>query len=156
NVVAGSGFTIVVTARDNNGVLAENFGSGAGTGADVGFANLAAAVPANGRSAFDAPLPAANFVTNGAGTATFVGVKVSDAANGYTFNATSTSGAVLVSSPTSNAFDVTFATLAISVVPNLRSGDGFNVTVTAKDANNNTAENFGAGNGLFLSNLQAT
>src|SRR5205814_926337 len=139
DVVSGAAFTVTVTARDNAGNLAENFGSNPASGTDLALVNLTAAVAANGQSAFDAAV-APSFA---GGVATFAGLKISNAADGYSFNATATSASTTVNSPTSTAFNVTFKTLTVGPVASVVAGAPFTVTVTATDNNGANAENFG-------------
>src|SRR5688572_7191212 len=128
NMRAGTPFNMAVEARDGNGNLAENFNSNvtlsaAGGGGSSNFAGGNAVVTA----------------TNG--TVAFNGLTLNDAANNYSITASGT----LLFSGFSNTFNVTASHLAVSAVANVRAGDPFNVTVEARDANNNVAGNFTAG-----------
>src|SRR4051794_16367111 len=143
---AGDTFTGTLTALDAKNNTDSAFAS------TVSLSNLAASVVANGQTAFSAggaPTPAV------AGTATFSGLRIDNAADGYTFTATA-SGAL---SGTSNAFAATFRTLSVGAVADTRSGSPFSVSVTARDNNGNSAENFGSGTSdgsdLALMNLAA-
>ncbi len=121
---AGTPFTVQVEARDADGVVAENF---------AGAVDLAAA--AAGGSDFDGGMPSVNAT---GGVATFDALALDDAADGYSIGASS---AGLVGA-TSNAFDVTASHLSAPVVASQRAGAAFEASVTARDANENIAENF--------------
>jgi hypothetical protein len=126
NMQSGSLFSASVEARDANNAVAENFNAGVSLNADA---------PGVGDSNFDGGSRLTTAVT---GLATFNGLRLSDAADGYVLFA---SGAGVLTGA-SNAFNVTADRLAILAIANVRSGDPFNVTVQARDANNNVAENF--------------
>ena len=137
NVRAGDPFNVQVEARDANGVLAENFEASAA----LQLFNLQAAVVASGQTSFDAAVAP----TFGGGTATFTGLSISNAANGYTFSAATSSGGVVL-----DAIDAPFNVTARAVfVPpifaNHRAGTPLTFTVEARDANNVLAENFAGG-----------
>ena len=134
NMQAGTLFNVVVEARDANGVAAENFGAASA----LALTNLQAAVPANGQMAFNGAVAP----TFGAGSGTFTGMAINNAANGYTFAAQATSGGVPVVDAINAGFNVTATHLAVLAVANVESGAAFNVTAQARDANNNVAENF--------------
>jgi ribosomal protein S28E/S33 len=126
DVRAGDLFTVQVQAFDAQAVpqLAENYN---------GSISLTANVPTGGSGFAAAPSPLGAF----AGTATFSNLQLLNAANGYTTTASGTSGASPAASPnsgTSNAFSATARTLVVGNVPNVRAGDLFAVTVTARDA----------------------
>jgi len=138
NVRAGDPFNAQVEARDANGVLAENFGAGNA----LSLTNLQSAVLAFGQTAFNAPV----VPSFGSGTATFTGLSINNAADGYTFSAQATSSGGLVADAINAAFNVTAHHLTVTtVVANHRAGTAFNATVEARDGNNAVAENF-AGN----------
>ena len=126
DIQAGDPFAVTVEARDGNNTIAENFNATVGLDAaasggsnfTVGTASTAAA----------------------AGTATFNGLVLNNAADNYAVTA-STAGPF---SGISNGFNVTASHLAVLPVANVRAGDPFNVTVEARDADNAVAENFTA------------
>lgn len=122
---AGTPFAVTVEARDADDVTAENFNGdlAASAAAPIGGANF------NGGSQAT--------IASG-GSALFDGLALNDAADGYTIDVSS---AGLVGA-TSGSFNVTATHLAASPVTNVRAGDGFGVTVQARDANDNVAENF--------------
>ena len=74
------------------------------------------------------------------GSATFVGLVLNDAADGYTATAASPG----LTSGVSNAFDAAPPRQLVitTVVPNHQAGTPLAVTVEARDANNSVAENF--------------
>src|SRR6187399_1169038 len=128
SVRSGEPFSVTVAAQDENGNVDAAF-----TG-PVTLINLQAAVVANGQTAFDAAVTP-TFVD---GVATFTGLRISNAADGYSFTAAASG----VTSGTSNFFNVTFNSLAFGPVADVVSGVAFDATVTATDNNGATAENF--------------
>ncbi len=135
NQVAGAPFNVTVTARDNNGNLAENFGAAN----SLALINLQAAVVANGQTAFNAPV----VPSFAGGVATFTGLAISNATDGYTFSAQAVSSGVLTTDAINAAFNVTGSFVFVSdVQSSMVAGTPFTVTVELRDANGNRAENF--------------
>src|SRR6185436_12441103 len=114
-------FDVRVIAKDAAGNNAENFGAGNA----LTLTGLQAAVLANGQVAFDAPVVPA-FAN---GVATFTGLAISNAADGYTFSAQATSSGNVVTDAVDAPFNITFKTLTVGAVANVRAGAPFNVTV---------------------------
>jgi hypothetical protein len=121
---AGTPFGLGVQARDSNNAIAENFNG-----------NIALNADARGGSNFvggSQVLPAA------AGSVSFGGLALNNAANNYSITA-SASG---VAAGFSNAFNVTATHLTLTPVADARAGDPFVVTAEARDADDMLAENF--------------
>ena len=82
-------------------------------------------------------------INAGAGVATFAGLTIDQAANGYTIQATTTG----LSSATTNAFDITPAEatqLVVTTQPpaSITAGDSFGLTVSVEDNNGNVQTGF--------------
>jgi len=133
SVRAGDAFAVTIEARDANDNLAENFSSTVTLGA-----------AAMGGSNFVGGSPTANASI---GAATFTGLVLNNAADGYTSSA-SVPGATAA---TSNSFNVTARTLNVQPVANQVAGVAFDVTVQALDADGSVAENFAGTVGLSAS-----
>jgi hypothetical protein len=125
NHQAGTLFNVNVEARDNNNAVAENF---------TGNVTLHADADRGGSNFSGGP----QIIAATAGTANFTNLALNNAANNYSV----TASAFLVASGFGNNFNVTATHLAVSAVTSVRSGAPFTVTVEARDANNNLAENF--------------
>ena len=100
--------------------------------------SLSADAPGSGDSDFASPVSA----SAAAGSATFSGLTLRNAADGYVVTASSTAGSTPPNSGLSNSFNVTASHLAVLTLANIRAGDVFTVTVEARDIDNNVAENF--------------
>ena len=124
-VSGGSPFSVTVEARDANNAIAENF---------VALVTLAADASSGG-STFVGGSPSVNAVS---GVVTFNGLVINNAADDYQVTASATGP----TSGFSNTFNVTAHHLGLLPVSDVRSGDGFSVTVEARDADNNVAENY--------------
>jgi hypothetical protein len=124
NHQAGTPFAASVEARDANNAVAENF-----TG------QVSLNVAAIGGSNFNGGTRTESAV---AGTLTFTGLTLNNAADNYQLTASS---AGLING-LSSAFNVTATHLAVVALANVRAGDAFNAAVEARDANNAVAENF--------------
>src|SRR4051794_31955069 len=122
---AGTPFGMQVEARDGNGNLAENFNS-----------NVVLHADADGGSDFAGGSPTTSAA---GGIAGFSGLALADAADGYEIRASATG----VSAGFRDTFAVTATHLVVAAVANVRAGDPLEVTVEARDANDNVAENFG-------------
>lgn len=128
---AGTGFGVVVTARDSLGNTATAF-----TG------NVAVAVT-SGTGKPGAALRGSTTVAAAAGVATFAGLSVDSAGTGYTLTATASG----TSPATSSSFAVTVAPasqLAFTTEPpaNVAARAAFSVAVTARDSLGNAVTSF--------------
>lgn len=123
--VSGSSFNVSVEARDANNNAAENFND---------LTSLTAAAPA-GSSNFVGGSPS---VSASSGTATFTGLTINNAADGYQV----TASAVGPNNGVGNSFNVTATHLEVLNLADVDAGENFDVTVEALDIDNNLAENF--------------
>ena len=132
STTAGNSFGLTVTAEDRYGNLTSGFISG-----------VTIALKTNpGSGTLNGTLT----VNAGAGVATFSGLSIDQAANGYTIQATTTG----LSSATTNAFDITPATasqLVVTTQPpaSTTAGNSFGLTVTAEDRYGNLTPSFTSG-----------
>ena len=120
STTAGNSFGLTVTAEDPYGNLTPSFTS-----------SVTVALKSNPGSG---KLNGTLTVNASAGVATFSGLSIDQAANGYTIQATTTG----LSSATTNAFDITPAAaseLVVTTQPpaSTTAGNSFGLTVTAED-----------------------
>ena len=144
-VAAGAPFNLAVEARDANGNLAENF---------TGSFTLSADAPdVGGDTNTENPVKVGTTVDlSTAGRALFTALSINNAANGYRVNATTTNPNPATAAAgvgvQATAFNVTFATVFVSAISgvavanNVVAAGSFNLTVEARDASGNRAENF--------------
>ena len=132
STTAGNSFGLTVTAEDLYGNLTPAFTSG-----------VTVALKSNpGSGSLNGTLT----VNASAGVATFSGLSIDQAANGYTIQATTTG----LSSATTNAFDITPAAasqLVVTTQPpaSTTAGNSFGLTVTAEDLYGNLTPAFTSG-----------
>jgi hypothetical protein len=143
DVRAGDPFTVTVDAIDAQTVpeLAENFNGSVSL-------QLNLPLPFGSGSGFVAA-PGTQSAT--AGTATFSGLQLLNAADGYSLLALNPGGSAFAASRP-GGFDVTARTLVVRSIANVRAGDPFSVTVDALDAQAvpQVAENFNGLVGLSI------
>ena len=139
SVTAGNAFGLTVSVEDSNGIVETGF---------TGTVTIAlASNPGNGT------LNGTLTANASAGVATFAGLTLDQAANGYTIQATATG----LSSATTNAFDITPAAasqLVVTTQPpaSTIAGTSFGLTVTAEDLYGNLTPGFTSGVTVALKN----
>ena len=143
--VAGTGFSVVINSTDANGNTA-----------NVTSNTTITLTKASGSTgAFSGTL--VGTLANGTNTVTISGVIYNKAISGVSCTATA-SGGMTLSAATSNTFTLTAGVatqLQITTIPNQTAYTGFNVTVTAADANGN-ASNVSSDNLITLTQATGT
>ena len=129
STAAGSPFGLTVSAEDLYGNLTPSFTSGV----TIALKSNPGSGTLNGTLTINAS----------AGLATFAGLTIDQAANGYTIQATTTG----LSSATTNAFDITPAAtsqLVVTTQPpaSITAGNSFGLTVSVEDNNGNVQTGF--------------
>ena len=129
STAAGSPFGLTVSAEDLFGNLTPSFSS-----------SVTIALESNPG---DGTLNGTLTINASAGVATFAGLTIGQAANGYTIQATTTG----LSSATTNAFDITPAAtsqLVVTTQPpaSITAGNSFGLTVSVEDNNGNVQTGF--------------